>query len=379
MTKAEEYDEREHTQVKHTVLRRYLSAAIPIVGDWAADIAYTDCLAGPWKSAAADLHDTSFDTAVQVLRSTRTVLDQRGKSPHLRCLFIEIDREAFSRLEKYTDGIKDIEAVARNWDFTQAVPKVVNFAVKNPNSFSFVFIDPKGWEQIALPLIAPILRLSQGEVLITLMTSFIRRFVKVEGKGFDKIFGATAVAKLENLSGDELEEGLVRQYTAAAKTTGDFKYACTLPVLKASQDDFQFFMVYLTRHIRGVEVFKETERAVIPIMHEIRAEAQSRKELDRTGQFSLLPPDEKYKEARFTHFRRRQLERVRGALLKVVEAKKSLTYGEAWELTMQNAAVLDADLREWIFEWRVKGLIDILGWAPRQKVPHKENVIQWRG
>jgi len=374
-----EYDEREHTQVKHAVLRRYLSAAIPIVGGWVDDIAYVDCLAGPWKSAAADLHDTSFDTAVQVFRSTRTVLEQRGKSPHLRCLFIEIDREAFSRLENYTNGIKDIEALAKNWDFTQTVSKVVDFASKNPNSFPFVFIDPKGWEQIALPLIAPILRLNRGEVLITLMTSFIRRFVKVEGKGFDKILGADVIAKLENLSGDELEEELVRQYTAAARTTGAFKYACTLPVLKASQDDFQFFMVYLTRHIRGVEVFKETEGVVIPLMHEVRAAAQSRKEVERTGQLTFLTPNEQYRETRFTQFRRRQLDRAHGALLKALEARRPLTYEEVWELTMQNAAVLDADLREWILEWRDKGMLDILGWAPRQKVPHKQNVIQWKG
>jgi len=43
--------------------------------------------------------------------------------------------------------------------------------------FPFTFIDPTGWEPPAINLITPILRLEPGEVLINLMTSWIRRFI----------------------------------------------------------------------------------------------------------------------------------------------------------------------------------------------------------
>src|ERR1700674_160439 len=94
------YDDRAQTAVKHQVLGRYLSAFVPIVGDWASDITYVDCLAGPWESADPNLKDTSFARAIDVLRSSRTILATRGKSPTIRCLFIEKDPIAFGKLKQ---------------------------------------------------------------------------------------------------------------------------------------------------------------------------------------------------------------------------------------------------------------------------------------
>src|SRR5258708_38142229 len=102
------YEDREQTAVKHQVLTRYLSAFAPIVGSWASDITYIDCLAGPWESADATLRDTSFARAVEGLRSTRVVLADRGKFPRMRCLFLESDPAAFSQLKQYCDGVGDI-------------------------------------------------------------------------------------------------------------------------------------------------------------------------------------------------------------------------------------------------------------------------------
>src|ERR1700726_1385546 len=103
------YEDREQTAVKHQVLTRYLSAFVPIVGSWASDIAYIDCLAGPRESADASFRDTSFARAIEVLRSTRKVLAERGKFPRMRCLFIERNPTAFGQLKQYCDGVSDIE------------------------------------------------------------------------------------------------------------------------------------------------------------------------------------------------------------------------------------------------------------------------------
>jgi three-Cys-motif partner protein len=182
------YEDREQTAVKHRVLERYLSAFVPIVGDWASDIAYIDCLAGPWESVDPKLRDTSFARAIEVLRSTRKVLSSRDKSPTMRCLFIEKEPEAFGKLKRYCDGVLDIEVTPQNWDLTSHISDVVKFAKDRSKSFPFIFIDPKGWEPLATSLISPILSLDPGEVLITLMTSFITRFLADETKGFDRIF-----------------------------------------------------------------------------------------------------------------------------------------------------------------------------------------------
>src|SRR5260370_15204872 len=129
------YEDREQTAVKHQVLTRYLSAFVPIVGNWASNIVYIDCLAGPWKSADPNLKDTSFARAIEVLRSTRSVLDARGKTPNMRCLLVERDPEAFEKLERYCDGVSDIEVTGRNWDFTAHMADIVRFAQERAGSF----------------------------------------------------------------------------------------------------------------------------------------------------------------------------------------------------------------------------------------------------
>jgi three-Cys-motif partner protein len=159
------YETREQTEVKHEVLSRYLSAFVPIVGNWASDIIYIDCLAGPWKSADPNCNDTSFGRALATLRSTRGVLHDRGKFPHIHCLFIERDPEAFAKLEEYCKAVTDLDVLAKNWDFTAHFDDIVRFGKQGASPFPFVFIDPKGWETIQTELIAPILRMFPGEVL----------------------------------------------------------------------------------------------------------------------------------------------------------------------------------------------------------------------
>jgi three-Cys-motif partner protein len=176
------YEDREQTAVKHKILQRYLSAFVPIVGDWARDIAYIDCMAGPWKSVDPQLKDTSFGHAVDELRRTREILKGRGKFPSIRCLLIENDPSAFAHLKEYCDRIADIEITPKKWDLTEHVQDVVKFVRERNGSFPFVFIDPTGWEQLELDLIRPVLSLSPGEVLINLMTSWITRFISVESK-----------------------------------------------------------------------------------------------------------------------------------------------------------------------------------------------------
>lgn len=366
------YEDREQTAVKHEILERYLSAFVPIVGDWAADIAYIDCLAGPWESTNPDFRDTSFGRAISVLRSTRQILKGRGKSPTMRCLFIEKDSRAFQRLKQYCDKITDIEVTAKQWDFSQHVQDVVRFAKERSKSISFTFIDPTGWDTLGIELIKPILALEPGEVLINLMTSFITRFLIRPERGLGQLFPKDW-PKLAELSGEEKEENAVSCYANEVRIAGRFRYICTLPVMKSSQDAFYFHMIYATRHPEGVNVFKETEKYVIPVMHEMRAEAQERKKVEQTGQPGLFSPQTLYREARFTRYRDRSLEVARKELREKLLTSTKLSYDDAWAITMQYSAVFEADLRVWLTDWHEAGMLEITNQKPRQKVPRRNS------
>jgi three-Cys-motif partner protein len=368
---ASPYVGREQTQVKHRVLERYLSAFIPIVGTWAREIAYIDCLAGPWNSTDPDLGDTSFSKAIGTMRSCRAVLQQRHKSPTLRCLLIERDSGAFEKLNAFSMQVRDLDVAAKRWDFLDTVPEIVKLVGRNRGVFPFFFIDPKGWEALDTSILEPILAFERCEVLLTFMSSWITRFVSVEAKGFDRIFGSD-LPRLRQLQGEELEEESVKSYVRQLKTVGKFDYVCALPILKPDQDAFHFFMIYCTRHIRGVEVFKETEKHVIPYMHGARAEAQERRRFAQSGQYSFLAPGAHYREAKFTQFQRRQVQSAKAELEAQLQQKRSILYDEAWATAMQHPGVMEDDVQEWIAEWKKAGSLRVTnqkteGARPRKK------------
>lgn len=373
------YEDRAQTAVKHRILERYLSAFVPIVGAWARDIAYVDCLAGPWRSVDPNLQDTSFARAIQVLRSTRPLLTERGKSPTMRCLFIERDNDAFERLNEYCKKINDIELSAKHWDFTTHVPEIVAFVRARGNSFPFIFLDPKGWEQLQVSVITPILQLNPGEVLITFMTSWITRFLSDHSKGFERIFGDD-LPKLMSLRGEELEEEIVESYASAVRKAGGFQFVCTLPVMKPDQDAFHFYMIYCTRHIRGIEVFKQTEKSVIPFMHETRAQAQERRRFAQSGQYALLDAKTRYREKKFTEFQVRHVQLAKSELREALESSGRLLYDEAWGTVMQHPAVEASDLAEWLAEWKKAGMLQITNQRSGQRAPRKgqNQYLQWK-
>jgi three-Cys-motif partner protein len=372
------YDDREQTAVKHEILTRYLKAFVPIVGDWASDISYIDCLSGPWKSADPNLADTSFARAVDVLRSTRGVLAGRGKSPSMRCLFLEKDPNAFRQLKQYCDKVSDLEVNPRNWDLSTHVDDVVRFAKERTGSFPFVFIDPTGWELLEIELISPILSLSPGEVLITLMTSWITRFLSDEAKGFERLLG-NDLRRIRQLEGEEQEDEIVRSYANSVRRAGRFKYVCTLPVMKPDQDSFHFHMIYGTRHERGVEVFKDTEKHVIPFMHETRAEAQERRSFEQFGQTSMFNSITRYQERKFTRFRLKNVGLAKTQLRRQLESLRDVPFEDAWATAMQYPAVMLSDLQGWLAEWKSDNLLEITNLRPRQRSPQKNQnqVLRW--
>lgn len=376
---ANPYEDREQTEVKHRILERYLEAFAPIVGSWAADIAYVDCLAGPWRSASPTLTDTSFARAIGTLRQARLALRLRGKTPSFRCLLIELDVVAFRRLEEYGAAVEDVEVTTKHWDFAAHIPEIVAFAKERRNSFPFIFIDPTGWELATIDLIRPLLQLNPGEVLINLMTSWITRFLSDPSKGFDRLFGQEEVERIRSLPAEQQEEELVRTYAGAVRRAGGFKYVCNLPVMKPDQDAFHFHMVYGTRHEKGVEVFKSMEQTVIPFMHRTRAAAQARRRLERTSQPGLFGAEATYREQKFSLLRQNNLAAAKSAVAAMLERQADTLYDDIWAESMQYAAVMEEDVRNWIDEWDKQGKIKIENMqAGRRVVQRGKNITLHR-
>ena len=352
------YAGREQTLIKHKLLERYLSAAVPILGSWADDLYYVDCLAGPWENVDPALSDTSFSIATEVLRRTKPLLRSRGHNPSMRALLIERDTEAFVSLSSFANAVDDIDIQARNWDFAKNVDKIVQSVGKRKRSFPFFFIDPTGWECAAIPVIKPLLQVEPGEVLINLMTSWISRFLSDSTKPFSNLLGPDFEKTIE-LSGDEREDAIVSAYTEAVRKAGNFPYVCTMPILKSTDGAFHFHMVYATRNAKGVEEFKRAEDDVVPFMHGVRADAKQGKILQRTGQYPLLGASDMYIDERHSRYRAANLLRAERAVVVKLNNSKSVPFDDLWAEWMQFACVQDDDLRSWLQKVSREGKINI--------------------
>jgi three-Cys-motif partner protein len=370
MISDEHYHGREQSQIKHLVLERYLKAFAPIIGGYYDEIVYVDCLAGPWKAKDESLSDTSFDRALSVFRECKN----KNRCRKVRALLVEKDPERYVQLEAYAKQFDDIEVVTRNWDFTEHVQDVVDFATSSKNSFPFFFIDPTGWREVCIDVIGPILRVTPGEVLINFMSSWITRFLDDHTKSFEELLGGNTV-RLRELEGEGLEDELIDTYADRVRKVGNYAFTCAIPILMPDRDLIHFHLVYGTRNFKGLEEFKKTEEVAIPYMHDRRARAQRRREENKTGQRSLLDPSATYFEHRFSNFNERRLINARGAVINMLKQTPLVAYQALFEESMQYSTVLQDDLREWLREWEKNRVIAFKNWQKKQRVPHPDTII----
>src|SRR5271166_1740692 len=107
MSKQGNYEGREQSLVKHFILSKYLEQFALIVGFHWKCISYIDCFAGPWNVRSDELNDSSFAIALNELRKARTILNEHGKELKIRCMFLEKDASAYTRLRQFATSVKD--------------------------------------------------------------------------------------------------------------------------------------------------------------------------------------------------------------------------------------------------------------------------------
>jgi three-Cys-motif partner protein len=380
-----DYTGREQTLVKHIILRNYLERFAIIVGSRWNTLTYVDCFSGPWNVQSENFQDSSFAIALEQLRKAREIHKSRtGRTLKIRCFFLEKKRSAYEKLKRFTDQITDVEIEPKNKALEDAIPDILDFVKKGGSqSFSFVFIDPTGWTGFAMSTIAPLLQLKSSEVLINFMTEHIRRFIdspqQLTQESFMKLFGSGEFkSKVEGLTEKDREDALVAAYIENVKTVGSLGHASSAIVLHPNKDRTHFHLIYATRDLKGIEVFKEAEKKAMRIMEVARGEVQKREREERTGQTEFgLPSGSTY----FRSLRERYTSRAKAAVSILIQAKRRLAYDEAWALAMTFPLTWKSDLNDWIREWERDGQLETMGMQERQRVPQLgQNIhLVWTG
>lgn len=382
MAQDKDYIGREQTQVKHFILKKYVQRFAHIIGAWADTITYVDCFSGPWESKAPDLSDTSFAIALGELRKARETLTHQRRSLRIRCMFLEENAKTHAQLKSYADQQSDVEVETRKSAMLDAIPEITEFIRRGgKNSFSFVFIDPTGWSGFDLERIEPLIKLTPGEVLINFMTEHIRRFVTPKEDraqiidSFRRLFGPEAVFDRVSQITDaqDREDELFTTYASRVREVGKFSYSCPAVVLHPDRDRTYFHLIYATRHRKGVEVFKDAEKAAFPEQERIRAAAEERNAVKKTKQPTLFASvEDQPPSPRATTLRTRYLAAAQNRIEELRAGKRQVPYDEVWNAAMGFPLVWESDLKDWIREWERTGRAKVLNLKANQRVPQWE-------
>ena len=283
------YIGREQAYVKHTILKTYLQRLFMIIGQGReSTINYVDCFAGPWKEEDDRLSDTSIGVSLSQMAECRQSLKtQFGKDVTFRALYIEKDHKAFRKLQAFLSeqDYPGIETMCLEGGYTSLLSEIVSWC---NGHFSFFFVDPTGWQQVVgAKTMRPLLQLGKAEFMINLMYDFLNRAVTINRHADDMIELFGEIPDIEGTSSGQRKKKLLDLYRENLNKCYSGRTAY-VPVLKPGQDRVLYCLVYLTRHAKGIDVFKTESEKMDITQRVLQQEVRLRKQSERTGMDDLF-------------------------------------------------------------------------------------------
>jgi three-Cys-motif partner protein len=372
------YRGREQTYLKHFFLERYLERVSYVIGYSYPEFVYVDGFSGPWRSQSEAFDDTSFIIAINRLRQVRDGLIKSGKKPKIRCLFIESDADAFRALEKAVNAIPDFEAKCLQGEFENLIPDILKFI---GHSFSLVFIDPSGWSGIGLHKIRPILQHRPGEVITNFMFDHINRFLDDPrpeiNQSFDELFGGTGWSAAVQ-AGPRREEAILELYCERMRTAGNFNYVTSTRILKPTADRSYFYLLYGTRHVKGLQEFRGVEKQAIGEQERVRLSAKQLDRIERTHQPEFFSASSfAGAPSSFQEERASQLNIAANRLRALLRSKAKIKYEDILGFLLEMPLVWENDIQQIIKNMRQAGELSLENWKPRERTIKPGHVLIW--
>jgi three-Cys-motif partner protein len=374
------YEGREQAYVKHCLLEGYLPEWAYKVGSRWDSLVYVDPFAGPWQTKHPDYADSSFGIAVDALRRCQAGLrESRNRDLHVECILGEQDEDAFAHLERFAKAESRpnfvVHALPGKFaNQTSKIDQLIKDSGRNP--FRFVFLDPKGWADIPMDKLQPLLGNRSCEVLINLMTRHINRFLDQPDRenSYRKLFGRPGVVEvLRNTPPDERVERAVQEYSLSLKLLCNFKYVSSAVILEPNEEAVRYYLVYATNHPRGVEVFKAAENKAARIQDNVRQQSRVKK----TGGQLEFPSDEGPLKSRLIlELLQRYTTNARGNVLSVLRDNISaggVAYADLFCEAMAFPLVTPSDLVTWLMELKPHIELRLAGSSSRRKPSPSED------
>ncbi|MGI9065389.1 MAG: three-Cys-motif partner protein TcmP [Pyrinomonadaceae bacterium] len=370
---------REPAYVKHSLLKVYLPDLVYRIGRTWDSFAYVDGFAGPWKTQDPAHADSSFAIAIEALRRTQVGLREiHGRDVYVTCILVEQNNDAFAELERFAshETSSGFEVHALHGEFIKTIPAIDQIAKgAGRDPFKFVLLDPTGWAQVPMEKLKSFLHGRSSEVLVTLMVRDINRFLGEENRAesYRKLFGRPGVLeKLRNTQPEDRAEQAVLEYSQSLKELCGFKYVSAAVVLEPNKESIRYFLVYGTKHHRGIEVFKAAEIKAAKIQDDVRHEAHIQKTRQPDLMFDSDPPKSRKALALQSRYAERARNRV-VALLAANTEPEGVEYKDLFCEAMFFPLVTPNDLIEWLEALEPGVEIQLAGVPSRRKPKPSED------
>lgn len=298
----ESYKGREHSLIKHELLKGYLEKLLSIIGMTGKvnEIVYVDCFAGPWGDDSESLSGTSIAISLDILGKVRNTLmmARRMSGLKFKAIYVEELKSRHKRLSEYLQnhGPDGIECHALHGDYSVLQDEILRLC--GGRSFAFFYIDPKGWKDVGVERLAKLLRRPRSEFLITFMYDFLNRAIGMADlrQQVQEMLGVLTpqdYQQISSLTGKQRGEIVVRKYRTQLKAA--MGPEGTLParsyhadILNKEKDRTHYHMVYLTRHHKGIVKFAESSEKVDFLQRVVRIQ----KKLDAASQKGLFSAEQ---------------------------------------------------------------------------------------
>ena len=276
----------EHSKAKHEILRRYLSAWLPIMSKFNSRLVLVDGFAGPGRYA------TGEDGSPLVMLNAFLEHDYRDKiKSELVFLFIEEreDRAAYLQEEvTKLDLPENVKWEVISGNFEQIFGAQIKLLQEQGQQLAptFAFIDPFGYTDAPMDLTTSILGFRRCEVLIYVPLPHIHRFVGRSGqeKAMGALFGNEKWKEAVGLRGADRRQFLHDLFREELRDQGEISYVRSFEIVtKNGTGGYHLF--FGTDHESGLNAMKTAMWGIDPV------EGRRFRDSTKADQLVMLDPE----------------------------------------------------------------------------------------
>ena len=298
---------------------------------------------------------------------------RNGRPVKMTAHLVDTNPEAIAKQMRLAQRYPDIEVHHHEG---MAEDKIEAILARLPhNAFCFVYIDPKG---------VPDVRKFQGaierpntEVFLNFMYKFATRFANTpqmptldwltvgdEGESFKEL--------LSLLSGIEREKALTDRARLVLARMGEYRYSPAITVDEEAIDRCRYKLIFLSRHDKGILVFRNAQRAALQMQALNRSSKISIKKARQTGMDDLLRDLEPVNPGERSA-REIQIgigEGIAYATNLIEErGREGIKWKDLWPRVLDEKVITFSDLGDAMRQLREERKIVIPAWTPRKRKP----------